>query len=141
MGVPRGQSPSGKFRMCPDRVHPVQNGMPFCKTFLSSPPRLQQFLRGVDVGKAASERALLFPTSATKKNFKRLQGDDSGFVIFCRKWVSVKQCSISEECFLLIHCRRKITRLLSSRPAPATTAGKITLNFSKNTHNIPNALV
>ena len=63
-----------KFRMRPDRVHPVQNGMPFCETCLSSPPRLQQFLRGVDVGKAASERALLFPTSATKKTSKDSKG-------------------------------------------------------------------
>jgi len=54
--------------MCPDRVHPVQNGMPFCKTCLSSPPRFQWFLRGVDAGKAASERALLFPHLSLKKS-------------------------------------------------------------------------
>ena len=57
-----------KFRMRPDRVHPVQNGMPFCETCLSSPPRLRRFLRGVDVGKAASKRALLFPHPHPKKS-------------------------------------------------------------------------
>lgn len=103
-----------KFRLCPDRVHPAQNGMPFCETCLSSPPRLQRFLRGVDAGKAASERALLFPHPLPKKIFRNLQGDDSGFVIFHRGWVSGKQCSVSEDCFLLVHCRRKITRLRSS---------------------------
>ena len=74
MGVPRGRSPSGKFRMCPDRVHPVQNGMPFCETCLSSPPRLRQFLRGVDVEKAASERALLFPHPSPKKSSETSRG-------------------------------------------------------------------
>lgn len=59
-----------KFRMCPDRVHPVQNGMPFCETCLSSPPRFRQFLRDADVGKAASERALLFPHPFPKKSSK-----------------------------------------------------------------------
>lgn len=60
-----------KFRMCPDRVHPVQNGMPFCETCLSSPPRFQRFLRGADVGKAASERALLFPHLPPRKNLQK----------------------------------------------------------------------
>lgn len=77
-----------KFRMCPDRVHPVQNGMPFCETCLSSPPRFQRFLRGLDAWKAASERALLFRICLPSKIFQTLQGDDSGFVIFHRGWVS-----------------------------------------------------
>lgn len=63
-----------KFRMCPNRVHPVQNGMPFCETCLSSPPRLRQFLRGVDVEKAASERALLFPHPSPKKSSETSRG-------------------------------------------------------------------
>ncbi len=132
MGVPRGRSPSGKFRMCPNRVHPVQNGMPFCETCLSSPPRLQRFLRGVDVGKAASGRALLSPHPPPEKIFSNLQGDDSGFVIFCRGWVSGKQCSVPEDCFLLVHCRRKITRLRSRRTAPAIFAEKINRNPTKD---------
>lgn len=65
-----------------------------------------------------------FSASAPKKSSKTSKGDDSGFVIFRRKWVSGKQCSILEDCFLPVHCRRKITRLLSSRPTPATTGGK-----------------
>ena len=60
-----------KFRMRPDRVHPVQNGMPFCETCLSSPLRFQQFLRGASVGKAASERALLFPHPPPRKNLPK----------------------------------------------------------------------
>ena len=63
-----------KFRMCPDRVHLVQNGMPFCETCLSSPPRLQRFWRGLEVGKAASERALLFPPLPPKKSSKHSKG-------------------------------------------------------------------
>ena len=122
-----------KFRMCPNRVHPVQNGMPFCETCLSSPPRLQRFLRGVDVEKAASARALLSPHSPPKKNFRNLQGDDSGFVIFRREWASGKQGSVSEDCFLLVHCRRKITRLQSSRPVPAIFPRNINCNSHKNT--------
>lgn len=70
----RGAKLPCKFRMCPDRVHPVQNGMPFCETCLSSPPRLQRFLRGVDVGKAASERALLFPHPLPKKSSETSKG-------------------------------------------------------------------
>ena len=63
-----------KFRMCPNRVHPVQNGMPFCETCLSSPPRLQRFLRGLDTGKAASERALLFPHLPPQKSSESSKG-------------------------------------------------------------------
>lgn len=57
-------------------------------------------------------------------------------MIFRRGWVSGKQCSVSEDCFLLIHCRRKITRLQSSRPAPTTFVGNINRNFRKNTSYI-----
>ncbi len=136
MGVPRGRSPSGKFRMCPDRVHPVQNGMPFCETCLSSPPRLQRFLRGVDVGKAASVRALLSPHPPPKKSSATPQGDDSGFVIFRRKWVNGKQSSVPEDCFLLVHCRRKITRLRSRRHARTSFSGNMNRNFYKNTVSV-----
>ena len=118
-----------KFRMYPYRVHPVQNGMPFCETCLSSPPRFRRFLRGVDVGKAASERALLFPHLPPKKSSETSKGDDSGFVIFRRGWVGRKQDAVSEDCFPPDHCRRKITRLQSSRPAPVTNARKINCNF------------
>lgn len=131
-GFQGGRSPSGKFRMCPDRVHPVQNGMPFCETCLSSPPRLQRFLRDVDEGKAASERALLFPHTHPKKSSETSKGDDCGFVILGRGWVSGKQCSVSEDCFLLVHCRRKITRLQSRRTAPAIFARNINRNPFKD---------
>lgn len=74
-----------------------------------------------------------FSASAPKKSPKTSKGDDSGFVIFRRGWVSGKQCSILEDCFLLVHCRRKITRLQSSRPAPVTFVGNINRNSRKNT--------
>lgn len=132
MGVPRGRSPSGKFRMCPNRVHPVQNGMPFCETCLSSPPRLQQFLRAWMWRKQPLKERCFFRIRP-EKIFRNLQGDDSGFVIFRRGWMSRKQCSVLEDCFLLVHCRRKITRLQSSRPAPAIFTRNINCNSHKNT--------
>ena len=46
----------------------------FAKLALSSPPRLQGFLRGVDVGKAASGRALLSPHSPPKKSSETSKG-------------------------------------------------------------------
>lgn len=125
MGVPRGRSPSGKFRMCPDRVHPVQNGMPFCETCPIIPATVTRIFEGCGCGESSLWKSVAFPTFAPEKIIRNLQGDDSGFVIFRRGWVSGKQCSVSEDCCLLVHCRRKITRLRSRRTAPAIFARNI----------------
>ena len=121
-----------KFRMCPDRVHPVQNGMPFCETCLSSPPRFQWFLRGVDAGKAASERALLFPHLPPRKN---LQKPPRGMIVVLWFFAGVgwrKAMLCFRWLFSACPFRRKITRLQSSRPAPIEYAGNINHNSCKN---------
>lgn len=83
--------------------------------------------------KAASERALLLPHSPPKKSSETFKGDDSGLVIFRRRWVGGRQDSVPEDCVLPVHCRRKITRLRSSRLAPVTNAGIINCNSYKKT--------
>ena len=59
-----------KFRMRPDRVHPVQNGMPFCETCLSSPPRFQRFLRGDGCVKSSHWKSVAFP-HLPRKNLQK----------------------------------------------------------------------
>ena len=84
-------------------------------------------------GKQPLKERCFFRICLPSKIFRTLQGDDSGFVIFRRGWVSEKQCSVSEDCFLLVHCQRKITRLPDSRSAPVTFVGNIKRNPHKNT--------
>lgn len=113
-GFQGGEAPLASLGYVPEqgasgaKWHAVLRNLPIIPTTITA------IFEGCGCGESSLCKSVAFPTFAPEKIFRNLQGDDSGFLIFRREWASGKQGSVSEDCFLLVHCRRKITQLRSS---------------------------